>query len=320
MPENCPLPNHRPRPGLLTGLAALMAACTSAGAGGLGEDWFLYDRLTMSGQELGADFGSAVAMSGEWAVVGARRDDNGPQNVGRLEFWQRSPGQGTWIRRDIEYPPGATADDLLGEFVDIDGDFAVATAGGLDWLGDPLVGAAIVYRRRGSTWNLDGQLLDPDGVGAFMSYADDVAISGNTMAVSYASAAAGGVQRGKVDLFVRGPTTWGQLQTIAGTIDGLRLPSDLDLEGDTLVIGVDRANGFVRRQGVIPCGIVGDTGDRSLVQPGRPRRRARPPGHGNGAVGGQRLGKARAEIARAAGDQNPAVSHAGWPRNRESSG
>lgn len=213
-------------------------------AGTLGESWFEYSRIAMSGQEINANFGSSIAMTGEWAIIGTPYDDNGPQDVGRVEFWQRVPGQGTWVRRDIVYPLGATSTDLFGEHVDLDGDFAVATARGLDWFGAEFAGAAIVLQRSGTSWAVDGQLVDPDGFAEFMGYGNDVAISGDTVAVAHTSAPAGGLQRGKVDVFVRGGG-WAAVQTINGTIDGRRIPDDLDLEGDTLVFSDDAANGFL---------------------------------------------------------------------------
>ncbi len=214
-------------------------------AGTLGESWFEYARIAMSGQEINANFGSSIAMTGEWAIIGTPYDDNGPQDVGRVEFWQRFPGQGTWVRRDIEYPLGATGTDLLGQHVAIDGNFAIATAAGLDWFGDQSAGVAMVYQRSGSSWNLDAQLVDPDGPVEFNFYGNDVAISGSTLAIAYTSSAEGGVQRGKLDLFDRGSGAWLPLQTIRGTVDGRRIPDDLDIEGDTLVFSDDAANGFL---------------------------------------------------------------------------
>ncbi|MBY6204506.1 Ig-like domain repeat protein [Halomonas denitrificans] len=233
----------RPTRPLLPVLLALLHL-PALHAGTLGESWFEYARIAMSGQEVNANFGTSIAMTGEWAVVGAPFDDNGPQDVGRIEFWQRVPGQGTWVRRDIVYPLGATSTDLFGEDVDIDGDFAVATARGLDWFDAEFAGAAIVLQRSGSSWSVDGQLVDPDGFAEFMGYADDVAIGGDTVAVAYNSATGGGLQRGKVDLFVNGPG-WAHVQTIYGTVDGRRIPDDLDIEGDTLVFSDDSANGFL---------------------------------------------------------------------------
>lgn len=228
---------------LLTAILTL-SFTTAASAGTLGSAWFEYARIAMSGQENNANFGSSVAMTGEWAIIGTPYDDNGPQNVGRVEFWQRVSGQGNWARRDIVYPLGPTGTELFGEHVDIDGDYAVATAKGLDWFDAELAGAAIVLERSGTSWAITGQLVDPDGYGEFMTYGSDVAISGDTVAVAYNSATGGGLQRGKVDLFSR-IGGWAHTQTIYGTVDGRRIPDDLDIEGDTLVFSDDAANGLL---------------------------------------------------------------------------
>jgi hypothetical protein len=98
-----------------------------------------------------------VAISGDYAIVGAQFEDGGGTDAGAAYVFHRDPLTGAWDAGTKLVAPDAQAFDEFGFSVAISGDYAVVGArledGGA---GDPLsaAGAAYVFRRTGlNAWD-----------------------------------------------------------------------------------------------------------------------------------------------------------------------
>jgi hypothetical protein len=135
----------------------------------------------------GDEFGCSVSLSGDYALVGARRDDNrGSASV----FFKDQGGAGSWGMQARLGDPADAAGDSFGSSVAICGDAAVVGApqtvvGGIS------SGCAYLYRRTGAVWNMIKQMVPDDGV-AGMKFGASVSMSENYIVIGAPSMTDGG--------------------------------------------------------------------------------------------------------------------------------
>jgi hypothetical protein len=193
----------------------------------------------LAGSEAVRDgFGSAVAVSGDTAIVGAHFDDTAAgEDAGSAYVFVRS-GTAWSLEQKLVAPDGAPG-DYFGISVSVSGDTAVVGARLADTAAGPDAGSAYVFVRAGTTWSLQKKLVAADGA-AGDSFGTSVSISGDTLIVGAPVAdTVGGVNAGAAYAFVRSGTTWTQQQKLLPP-DGR---ADLDfgfsasLSGDTAVVG-----------------------------------------------------------------------------------
>ncbi|MDH3590165.1 MAG: hypothetical protein OEQ74_12255, partial [Gammaproteobacteria bacterium] len=199
------------------------------------DNWGEIVKLTASDGQLGDDFGRAVAISGDTAVVGARFTDGSGPFSGSAYVYVRSPAEAElWIESRKLTSRNAGTNAYFGEDVAIEGPVIVAGAPG-DLFGSGPAGAAYVFTSSVFGWNetevLAGSTGEPgDRFGA------SVAISGNTIAVG-----AFGSDVDRVFVFERIPDTfdWAEtamLTTPCGAINS-EFGQAIAIKDDLLVIG-----------------------------------------------------------------------------------
>mgnify|MGYP001188613863 CR=1 FL=1 len=111
-------------------------------------------------------FGSSIAVSGDYALIGAPgRDDNG-ENSGTVYIFHRSSG--AWSQIDRLDPPEPVNADAFGAVIDLDGPHAIIS----------LDNAAIAYYRLEDTWYLTAG-LGPDDWPAPAEFASSIRVHGN---------------------------------------------------------------------------------------------------------------------------------------------
>lgn len=185
-------------------------------------------------------FGWAVAIEGDYAVVGAPGWDEsselgGPKNNGRAFVFRRT-GLNTWGDVTQLHISGGDADaeSSLGESVAISGDYAIIGADGNSF---STAGTAYVFRRTGENVWTDGEALVPEfppSVGD--SFGSAVALSGDTAVVGASGASS---NEGRAYLFRRTGTSWGQGAELdpgayqSNALFGL----SLSMTDDTIVVG-----------------------------------------------------------------------------------
>ena len=168
-----------------------------------GSSWTQEAKLLASDQQAGDQFGYSVSISGDYAIVGAYREDAGTSNVsdaGAAYIFKRS---GTsWAEETKLLASDQQAFDWFGWSVSISGDYAIVGAYRED-AGTSNVsnaGAAYIYKRSGSSWTQEAKLLasDPQATD-FFGYS--VSISGNYAIVGAIFEDAGGTDAGAAYFF-----------------------------------------------------------------------------------------------------------------------
>jgi hypothetical protein len=196
-------------------------------------------------------FGSAVAIDGDLAVVGAPFDRDKGRTAGAAYIFERCGD--TWVQKAKVYPdlgPDALAGDApldppddpppLAEF-----GTAVAIDGKTVVIGAPyeastsrLAGAAYVFQLRGGQWLLKAKLHGSDEA-SFDHFGAAVAIEDDTVAVGSPSHAHDGTASGAVYLFERHGQTWtpkGEIRPADPTGDD-GFGASVALDGKRLVAG-----------------------------------------------------------------------------------
>jgi hypothetical protein len=240
-------------------------------------------------------FGTAIAVSGNTALVGATTANGGPgMGTGAAYVFVKGPtGRWTQQARLAASDPAGTAKENYGFSVALDGDTAVIGAPNRGTFpGDPFggAGAAYVYQRSGTKWSQQAILTEtPSGGATGDFFGFSVAISGGTVLASAVGTALPGhdVNSGAVFEFVRSGARWPQVAKFAGadTEAGHAFGWDVALSGDTAVIGAPRnsptspgaayiftktSTGFAQRAKLTPPDSqAGDLFGRSVALSGR---------------------------------------------------
>lgn len=193
-----------------------------------GSAWVEQQILRPGDSDCGQWFGSALAIEGDTLVVGAPRDDEFGTLSGAAYVFVKTGG--TWVEREKLRSTNERIFDGFGSSVAICGDLLVVGAQGAGPQGE-----AYVFERSAGVWT-ERQQVDSGG-GSPYGFGSDVAISGNTFAVS----ATGGNNRGAVYVFDQVDGAWSLNRTFygpAGSDDPYSYYGlDIDLQGDTLVVG-----------------------------------------------------------------------------------
>jgi hypothetical protein len=232
---------------------------------GMTFEWTMQTKLTAFDPSASAKFGSAVAIIGEWAIVGSPFDDQAAANAGAAYVFRRTPdGMGgfTWLFHSKLVAPDSAASDQFGASLSINDGLLLVGAlfGGTDD-----TGAAYVFRENddgmgGVTWDYEerltpvaGQATSGDQCGKAVALRDGLALLGAHEDDD------GGTNAGSAFLFRRvvlaGTPTWAQvskirLQTPAATDDfafSVALGSGWAAIGSPAhnQYGTDRGNTFV---------------------------------------------------------------------------
>ncbi len=155
----------------------------------------------------GSNFGSAVALSGTTAVVGAPWEPvDGSLRVGAAYVFVRS---GTSWPQQARLAAGEGAEfDLFGGAVSVSGNTALIGAD-QDYVGPLRSGSAYVFVRSGTSWSQQAQLVATDGNTNWL-FGEAVAVSGDAALVGAPGAPGGGAAYA----FSRSGTTWTQQEKL----------------------------------------------------------------------------------------------------------
>jgi hypothetical protein len=202
-----------------------------------GTTWSSQGILRPSDGSFQDEYGTAVAVSGNIAVVGAFRDNAAGAEAGAAYVYFRTAAgwrpQGKLVGSDT------AAGDEFGAAVDVDGDRVVigaprADAGAVD------TGAVYVFRRSGATWTQERKLV-PSDADINDQAGSAVAIDGGRVLIG---APASDSLRGAAYVFQRGPVLWKQQAKLlpTGIADG-QFGNAVALHDNTAVIGAYQDDG-----------------------------------------------------------------------------
>ncbi len=200
-----------------------------------GGAWSLTQKITASDPGADDGFGSSVAISGEFAIVGAHLDDDGATNAGSAYIFVNSGGTWTQVQKIVASDPNTN--DSFGTYVTITATMAVVgaysdDAGGTD------SGAAYIFNRSGGTW-VQTQKLMPSDAAANKHFAWNFDVSGNFLIIGAWQDTHAGVNSGAAYIFQKSGATWTQTQKLtasdaaANNFFGVKVAID----GSTAVVG-----------------------------------------------------------------------------------
>jgi hypothetical protein len=223
--------------GVLLGLAAAASPAHAA---------TLQARLPVTDGAAGDNYGAAVAVSGDTAVVGAPETAvSGKAATGVAYVFVRSSG--VWkLQRKLTAGNGAAAGDRFGSAVAVSGDTVVIGARYADTVGIGNTGVAYVFVRSSGVWNLQQKLTAVDA-----AFNDDfgwsVAVSGNTVLVGARDRDTGAkADTGAAYVFVRSGASWAMQQILSvpeiSAIAEDHFGESVAVSGNTALVGVPDAD------------------------------------------------------------------------------
>ena len=162
-----------------------------------GTSWSQQSKLVASDAQASDFFGFSVSISGDYAVVGAYREDAGGTDAGAAYVFARS---GTsWSQQAKLVASDAEVDDFFGYSVSISGDYAVVGAIDED-AGGTGAGAAYVFARSGTSWSQQSKLVASDAQASDF-FGGSVSISGSFAVVGADGEDDGGSAAGAAYIF-----------------------------------------------------------------------------------------------------------------------
>jgi len=194
--------------------------------------WIQKTKLTALSPLAGDRFGGDVSISGEYAIVGAERNDyNGPSSGAAYIFHRTNTG---WIQQDILVPKDGSFGDQFGCAVSIYGNYAIIGA----HFHDDGKGSAYIFKQDNTGWKEEAKLTASDGTesdwfGDAVSICGEYAIVGAPLNNNY------GTNSGSAYIFERDGSTWNQKKKlVAGDGQaGDEFGGSVCLSGNYAVIG-----------------------------------------------------------------------------------
>jgi len=207
-----------------------------------GMAWNEEQKLTALLPSAGDRFGHAVAISGDWILVGAFGD---LLATGAVYAFRYDPPTMTWIEEQLLASPSTTSGDEFGYSVALDGNTAVIGAP-FNSSGAADAGAAYVfsYDAGQEAWSPQATLTASDA-GSDDEFGHAVAISGQAVLVGAPFYDGPGLDPGTAYAFRNGTGGWTQEERIfpADLVEGDHFGVAVSISGDTAVIGADDSVG-----------------------------------------------------------------------------
>ena len=210
-------------------LVGAYGAATSRGAAYVfvksGNAWTEEQKLVASDGAAGEDFGYAVSLAGDRALIGAYGSGAGR---GAVYVFLRSGS--AWTQEQRFVASDGAAGDVFGWSVSLAGDRALVGAPG----NDGGRGAAYIFVRSGSAWTEEQELVANDGA-AFDNFGNAVSLAGDRALVG---AYWNDEFRGAAYVFVKSGSSWtAEQKLVAGDGAASRFGSAVSLAGDRALIG-----------------------------------------------------------------------------------
>jgi hypothetical protein len=194
-----------------------------------------------SRDQVNSNFGEAMAISGDTAIIGAADEYNGSGLARGAAYIYVRDGAGNWAQQERLLESDLNLSGGLGDSVDISGDIAVA--GAMKSLNGIDSGEVYVFERSGNSWSQVRRLYQDDPSPPFTPIEGDhfgisVAIDGETVIVGADGVDNGGDNQGAAYVYQRDAGAWPQVATLtasdAGSLD--YFGRAVSLENNTAVI------------------------------------------------------------------------------------
>ena len=243
---------------ILSALVALIACISPAGGLAFAGDMPLVDETLLLDPDDGAsgNFGTAVAIDNNVAVVGVPSAIVGAARPGKAVVFERAAGQ--WTATDTLVASDGSNFGLFGQSVAVSGDTIVVGAPKTDVDFIPDQGAAYVFTRDPATgqWTEQARLTAFDGAGGD-EFGRSVAIDGHVIVVGSDLISIDGEQSRGAAYVHRSSgdnSTWVQTAKLTVPDGGMpfdQFASSVSISGDTIAVGSPGSDAAFQDQGVI---------------------------------------------------------------------
>lgn len=216
-----------------------------------GQSWSQYQKVVSDDRDNNDEYGNAVAIDGDYAIVGAKREDhdangmNDADDAGSCYILKKTAG--TWSQEAKLVAADRESQDWFGHRVDISGMYAIA---GAPFESSPAgAGAAYIYETTGNgTWVQAAKLEAPvrkssDYFGFSVGISGDWAVCGAYYEDEDENEANEILSAGSAYIFKRdnGLNTWEFYQKIVASDRELdaRFGMSVAIDGDQIIVGAE---------------------------------------------------------------------------------
>ena len=200
-----------------------------------GTIWVEQQKLTASDGAAFDQFGCSVSISGDYAIVGARQDDDKGTYSGSAYVFK---WDGTiWVEQQKLTASDGAVNDLFGVAVSVNGDCAIVGANRDDDKGTDS-GSAYVFKWDGTIWVEQQKLTASDGA-AYDQFGFPISISGDYAIVGAYYDDDNGTDSGSAYIFKWDGTIWIEQQKLTAS-DGAvndQFGCSVSISGDYAIVG-----------------------------------------------------------------------------------
>lgn len=207
--------------------------------------WVQHQKLHASDATDGDEFGSTLAVSGNYVVVGSPKKSGAGRRSGAAYIFAR---QGTeWMEQAKLVAADETRGDYFGISVAIDTDTVLIGAHRANSERFADSGAVYVFERTGALWNQTAKLTSPDAT-HFLYFGFSVGLDADTAIVGAVRDKEEGIDAGAVHVFVRTDFGWIHQAKLIGnnTREDDRFGYAVDVDGDYAIVSspYNKSRGF----------------------------------------------------------------------------
>ncbi len=204
-----------------------------------GSSWSQKLRLTASDASAGDNFGASVDVFTNYAVIGARMNDDMGDASGSAYIFRRTST--SWVQHAKLLPADGAAGDHFGNSVAIYGNTAVVGAPDDDISGSANAGSAYIFKYNGSAWVQQAKLVASDKK-SNDQFGWSVAINGNRVVIGAFRTDDKGGDSGSAYVFDYNGSTWIQKAKLTASdgASGDRLGVSVGVYGNTVIAGANQ--------------------------------------------------------------------------------
>jgi len=197
-----------------------------------GSTWNQHDKLLPSDGEAGDYFGVSISMDADYAIIGARKDDDNGDGSGSAYVFKFNGS--SWVEEQKLLASDGAVLDGFGGSVSIDGDYALVGARA----DDGGKGSAYIFKRNGTTWTEEAKLLASDGAVDDL-FGHSVSIDGDYAIVGVRYDDDNGDGSGSVYVFKFNGSSWVEEQKLLASdgVVGDSFGVSVSIDGDYVLIG-----------------------------------------------------------------------------------
>jgi hypothetical protein len=189
-------------------------------------------------------FGVSVAISGNFAIIGAFSDgDIGGPEQGSASIYQFNGSN--WVLMQKLLDPGGATGDSAGISVSISGNFAIVGSYTDDGPAGIDQGSAVIYQFNGTSWVFMQKIFDATG-SPNDRFGISVSVSGNRAIIgSYFDDGAAGIDQGSASIYQFNGSSWVLMQKITDATGALNdnFGFSVAVSGDHALVGAQFDDG-----------------------------------------------------------------------------